>query len=221
MEFQAFKKIPRLSRDCIITEKIDGTNAQVFIVNSQDFYSWFEENTEAYQDEAEKFLEQYCLYIKLTVESDYYLYMFAGSCKRWLDTSSKGDNFGFAKWVQANAEELLKLGEGRHYGEWYGQGIQRGYGLDHKRFALFNVHKWSDDEIRPKCCDVVPILYKGMFDTNQIKLCLANLMSGGSSAISNFKNPEGIIIFHSASGQLFKKTIENDEQPKGVKNGKR
>ena len=27
MEFQEFNKIPRLSRDIIITEKIDGTNA--------------------------------------------------------------------------------------------------------------------------------------------------------------------------------------------------
>ena len=30
-EFTAFPKMPRLSRDIIITEKLDGTNAQVFV----------------------------------------------------------------------------------------------------------------------------------------------------------------------------------------------
>lgn len=32
MKFQPFNKIPRLSRGCIITEKIDGTNASVIII---------------------------------------------------------------------------------------------------------------------------------------------------------------------------------------------
>lgn len=31
MEFMEFPKIARLSRECIITEKIDGTNGQIFI----------------------------------------------------------------------------------------------------------------------------------------------------------------------------------------------
>jgi hypothetical protein len=31
MEFEAFPKIPRLERDCIVTEKIDGTNGQIVI----------------------------------------------------------------------------------------------------------------------------------------------------------------------------------------------
>jgi hypothetical protein len=29
--FEEFQKIPRLRRDCVITEKIDGTNAQIYI----------------------------------------------------------------------------------------------------------------------------------------------------------------------------------------------
>ena len=31
IEFVGFNKIPRLTRGCVVTEKIDGTNAQVFI----------------------------------------------------------------------------------------------------------------------------------------------------------------------------------------------
>jgi hypothetical protein len=34
IEFQPFAKIARLSRECVITEKIDGTNAQVYIDES-------------------------------------------------------------------------------------------------------------------------------------------------------------------------------------------
>jgi hypothetical protein len=43
MEFTEFPKMARLSRDVIITEKIDGTNAQVFI--SPGWCSWYDDNT--------------------------------------------------------------------------------------------------------------------------------------------------------------------------------
>jgi hypothetical protein len=36
MEFEAFPKIPRLKRDMVITEKIDGTNACVLIEDCTD-----------------------------------------------------------------------------------------------------------------------------------------------------------------------------------------
>ena len=199
MEFQKFDKIPRLSRDCIITEKIDGTNGQIFIINYDKLL------------ELTGNVDEQTPYIMGKFDN---LYVFAGSRKRWLDTSSNGDNHGFAKWVQANAEELLKLGKGRHYGEWYGKGIQRGYGLNEKRFALFNVGKWNEEN-KPKCCDVVPILYKGMFDTSIIQQTLNRLEVDGSKISPGFMNPEGVVIYHTASGKLFKKTIKNDEKPKG------
>ncbi len=211
LPFQKFDKIPRLSRDIVITEKIDGTNAQIYICHFNDIYNSFAGDYQSQDSYAEDFVKQFSLYC-----GSNNLHVFAGSRTRWLDTSSKGDNFGFAKWVQAtDAEELLKLGEGRHYGEWYGKGIQRNYGLDEKRFALFNVHKWSDIELRPTCCEVVPILYRGDFDTAKIQVRLDLLKNCGSSAVPGFMKPEGIIIYHTASGQLFKKTIENDEKPKG------
>lgn len=37
-EFNGFPKIARLSRECVITEKIDGTNAQIFITDYGDIY---------------------------------------------------------------------------------------------------------------------------------------------------------------------------------------
>ena len=226
LEFQKFNKIPRLSREIIITEKIDGTNGQIYIVRYKDFWNKCTDGYAFYS--IQDFIDQYCLYKTVAIESeDDILYMFAGSRNKWLDCSSKGDNFGFAKWVKENAEELLKLGEGRHYGEWWGKGIQRGYGLDEKRFSLFNVNKWADkktgielkDEDKrnycPECCYVVPTLWIGEFDTLAIESNLKELKRNGSIASPNFMNPEGIIIYHTASRTLFKKTIENDEKGKG------
>ena len=71
----------------------------------------------------------------------------------------KDDNFGFAAWVEAHTDELLNLGPGVHFGEWWGMGIQRKYGLTERRFSLFNVARWANGWERPACCPVVPILY--------------------------------------------------------------
>lgn len=135
-----------------------------------------------------------------------------GSRTRWI--SPEQDNYGFAKWAHENKEELQKLGEGYHYGEWWGSGIQRGYGLTkgEKRFSLFNVARWDNDE-RPKCCHVVPTLYIGIFDQNKIIECMEELRKTGSKA-TPFMNPEGIVVYHTASRTLFKATLENDEKHK-------
>lgn len=204
MLFTEFKKIPRLNREVIITEKIDGTNAQVFITPQEKCY--FPEGTES--SIAFKFFEDYTLAKKDN------LLMFAGSRTQWI-TPLK-DNHGFAKYVKENSEELFKLGEGHHFGEFWGSGIQRGYGLPkgEKRFSLFNVNKWSDDAVRPKCCYCVPILYQGNFDTLTIQIVLGELKQNGSHA-TPFMNPEGIVVFHTASNHMYKVTIENDEKPKG------
>lgn len=201
MEFIKFNKIPRLSRVCVITEKIDGSNGQIFIIKYDDLLAM----TGDVSGENSYIIAQ---------QGD--LYMFAGSRKRWLRPDKQGDNHGFAQWARDNAEELFKLGEGRHFGEWWGKGINRGYGIEDKRFHLFNVAKWSDDEVRPKCCGVVPVIYEGIFDTHWISEALKSLHINGSIVAPGYLNPEGIVIYHKASGQLFKKTIVGDEKPKGT-----
>ena len=179
-EFKEFRKIPRLSREIIVTEKIDGTNGLIYIDEQNN--------------------------------------IFAGSRNRWLWGSIQdeihNDNHGFASWVKANKEDLLKLGLGYHYGEWWGKGIQRGYGIEEKRFSLFNVSKWSDDLIRPKCCHVVPLIGKLEFNTEKISVLLEWLKVHGSVAASGYMNPEGIVIYHTAGNLYFKKTLENDEKAK-------
>jgi hypothetical protein len=173
-EFEEFKKIPRLNRECFITEKIDGTNSQICITADGGF--------------------------------------FVGSRSRWI--TPEDDNYGFARWCMDNKDELMKLGVGHHYGEWWGNGVQRGYNKKEKHFSLFNVSKWSDDDIRPKCCDVVPILYQGLFSTSKINDALSDLKKNGSKASVGFMKPEGVVIYHVAGNLFFKATIDKDEEPK-------
>ena len=216
MRFVEFKKIPRLSRDMILTEKIDGSNGQIAIIpsDSEDFIGC-----------EDGFVEQCCLANK-QIDETKWLYMFAGSRNRWLSTGKQNDNHAFAYWVKENSEELFQLGPGRHFGEWFGKGIQRGYGLEEKRWALFNVSKWQNKDVPlvdekqkypPSCCEVVPILFEGTFMTESIDAILEQLKNNGSKAVPGYMNPEGICIYHTAAGQYFKKTIENDEKHKGEK----
>lgn len=178
-EFKSFQKIPRLNREIIITEKIDGTNALVWV-------------------------------------SDCETEIKSGSRSRWI--TPEDDNYGFAKWVESNKEELLKLGKGYHYGEWWGHGIQRGYGVKEKIFSLFNVGRWNEEN-KPECCHVVPTLERVMINdfvygisikSSPWKAVLSRLSNFGSSASPGFMNPEGIIVYHTAANQLFKVTIEDD-----------
>jgi hypothetical protein len=174
MIFVEFQKIARLSRECTVTEKIDGTNGCIAIGDGGEFY--------------------------------------VGSRQRWITVEA--DNFGFARWAHENMDELLKLGPGRHWGEWWGAGIQRRYGLTEKRFSLFNVHRWGDAAVRPACCHVVPVLYSGPFTTFYATDALRRLEQYGSAAAPGFMEPEGIVIYHSAANALFKKTIKGDEEGK-------
>jgi hypothetical protein len=175
MEFEEFPKIARLSRECTITEKIDGTNGCIFV-----------------QEDGS---------------------IMIGSRTRWI--TPVDDNFGFAKWVHEHMDELATLGPGRHFGEWWGAGIQRKYGQERKRFSLFNTFRWTDDAVRPACCDVVPILYQGLFTTDAVGTAIERLQTLGSVAAPGFMNAEGLIVYHHAAKQYFKKTLHKDDEWKG------
>lgn len=209
LNFEKFPKIPRLNRDIIITEKIDGTNAQIYISD-----------------------EPVTMRIEMPRGADTLIRqktsrVWAGSRKRWI--IPEHDNFGFAAWVEEHADELQRLGPGRHFGEWWGQGINRGYGLKEKRFSLFNVSRWINPDsftfeqeprlpnrtLVPACCNVVPVLWYGTNLQTIITDSLKVLQIEGSAAAPGFMNPEGIVIYHTAGNYLFKITLENDDKPKG------
>lgn len=114
------------------------------------------------------------------------------------------DNYGFAGWAHERKEELLKLGPGYHFGEWWGNGIQRGYNLSEKRFSLFDVRRWSDQNPnRPLCCHVVPTIHgaKTVEEAKEI------LITQGSLASPGFMNVEGVIVFEYNTKALWKAII--------------
>lgn len=170
MDFIGFPKISRYSREVIVTEKIDGTNAQICITEDGEF--------------------------------------FTGSRNRWI--TPQDDNYGFSQWAHQHKDELMGLGVGRHFGEWWGQGIQRKYGLTEKRFSLFNVARWTTEPL-PPCCRVVPVLWSGMFDDLRLESLMAYFKTRGSAAAPGFMNPEGIVIYHTAGNFCLKKTFLKDE----------
>lgn len=141
--------------------------------------------------------------------------VFAGSRNRWL--LGEDDNFGFRKFVEGNKESILKLGSGYHYGEWWGLGIQRGYGLKEKRLSLFNVTRHEELLKTPGGVpfSVVPVLATCSLDTLNVEQIMSYLKAEGSKAAPGFMNPEGIIVFNTANRTLLKKTFENDKEGKG------
>jgi hypothetical protein len=228
MDFVPFPKIARLSRDCTITEKIDGTNASINIRKAG-----------VIPGDCHPF--EFGIDTQVEDGGDTY-FIRAGSRSKWLGHSKSEDNYGFGQWVMSNAWHLVKLGEGNHFGEWWGLGIQRGYQQTRKRFSLFNTARWapfSESEpiiggsgnvigsvtnfctglkegqrYAPFCCDVVPVLYEGLFETARVNQAL-HLLTFGSVAAPGFTQPEGVIVYHHALNGYFKKTLVKDEAPKG------
>lgn len=201
LEFREWPKIPRLNRDMIVTEKIDGTNAAV-IIQPCGLHGFERlKNTGA---------------LLITSNTDGLNYAFGTqSRKRIITPGKQSDNAGFAAWAYNRAQEFVGLlGEGYHYGEWWGKGVQRGYGLDGKRFSLFNVTRYASHQL-PDGVDLVPTLYEGPFNQNVIDGLVLGLRNGGSIAVPGAE-AEGVVVFHKASGHVYKVLCLGDELPKGI-----
>lgn len=137
----------------------------------------------------------------------------AQSRTRLITPGKDTDNFGFAGWVEANKDELLKLGPGRHFGEWWGLGIQCGYGMTKRVFSLFNVHRWSAQNPPPVCCSVVPVLYQGDDLTKGIGWAEGLLRDGSIAARAEniqFDKPEGLVVYNHNSRSLSKVIFAGD-----------
>jgi hypothetical protein len=209
LEFKEWPKTPRLNRGMIVTEKIDGTNAAVIVKAMVGEGYGFTEEGDIIGDIGEA----------VAVRAHDQLFLVAAqSRKRLIAPGKQTDNAGFAAWVRANAQKLTELlGEGYHYGEWWGKGIQHGYGQDGKRFSLFNVVRYAGVADEAIGLDTVPVLYEGDFYTAKINMLVEGLRRNGSVAAPG-QPAEGIIVFHKAAGCVFKVTCEKDEAPKGAHN---
>jgi hypothetical protein len=191
-EFKEWPKIPRLNKGCVVTEKIDGTNACVIITEDGRIG--------------------------------------AQSRNRIVTPGKDTDNYGFARWVEDHTDELRQLGPGYHYGEWFGRGILRGYALEERRFALFNVGRWTDRhncltgalipnellvsgrQYAPACCHVVPVLSRGpVSEAIAQSTYMLETMGSHITGAVGFK-PEGMIVY--LHGNYYKVLLENDDKHK-------
>lgn len=190
--FKAWPKIPRVeNRKEFYTEKIDGTNACVIILRIP-IEDLVESGTVKYKiiedDPNDEFIT-------------HALAMFIQSRSRLI--TPQDDNYGFAKWAVENFDELIKLGEGYHYGEWWGKGIQRGYGLNEKRFSLFNTKRWGDHNPNtPVCVSVVPTI-----QANTVEEAKQKLIENGSYAAPGFMNVEGVVVYEYNTDSYWKAII--------------
>lgn len=128
--------------------------------------------------------------------------VYAQSRNRIIRPDSSDDNFGFGTWVDQNKSDLYHLGRGHHFGEWWGSGIQRKYGMPNKVFSLFNTFR--PVESLPPCVRNVPVLGE------DIEEALELLKTKGSQAAPGFMKPEGIVIFSTLHKTRYKIIIEED-----------
>lgn len=205
IEFQKWPKTPRLFRDIVITEKVDGTNSAII----------FEDVTTEDVDNIPS--------TELIERGAYLYHVGTQSRNRLIYPGKTTDHHGFAAFVQANKEELFDLlGVGRHYGEWWGQGIQGRYNTQIRGFALFNtekhgdVHHWFKDPTNPDrqvLVEGMPVLYKGPFSEQKIRETMAELDKHGS-LVSPFDKAEGIVVFHTQSRKVYKVTFDGNDKGK-------
>jgi len=206
--FAPWPKTMRHFRDIVVTEKIDGTNAGIHIdAVSDDTAEWAQYPADSYT---------------LVVDGTRYM-LTAQSRNRLIFPGKTTDNYGFASWVYENADQLVRvLGAGLHFGEWWGQGIGRNYGMTDRRFSLFDTHKGTKLDLHKSgplpvgraWLDMVPILYQGPNDSDQIKAQLHALDKYGSVAAPAWGKPEGVCIYHSATRKTTKVTLDNNDAGK-------
>lgn len=238
-EYVPFPKIGRWANNKIaITEKIDGTNACIqigrFSGSASDALAV--DPTVLYAVEAlplidvQRGCDEQGNEFDVEINLPRSFVVRAGSRTRWITPAA--DNYGFARWVQENARELMALGEGTHYGEWWGLGIQRRYGAEAKYFSLFNTGRWVDTPngvydklsgnplkkpIVVEGLSVVPQLYYGpMRDASgrcMIEETMRRLQFSGSEAHKGYKDPEGVMVYFEALKSYCKAPF--DPLPKG------
>lgn len=187
--FESFKKIPRLGRQVVITEKLDGTNAQVCIhhdpamplaigsrnrwitpgksTDNYDFARWVLDNEEA------------------------------------IRRLGPGKHFG--EWWGVDIERRYGLSERRWSlfdTRWTEQELR-------DRGLPANVHVVPTISTAP-LLPAGPRVTANGGQRDPVQAAIELLFARGSLAAPGFMNPEGIVVRHSASGHLYKWTFGGD-----------
>lgn len=166
-DFESFPKIPRLKNSLMrITEKIDGTNAQILIpgdpnapIQAGSRNRWISPNTEG-----NKQLDNYG-FAAWVYENE-----------AMLRRLGPGRHFG--EWWGAG------IGPRR-----YGMDTKVFSLFNVARFAKSGLPEGLPPSVR-----TVPLLYEGPVDYRVVDECRQRLISEGSMAAPGFMNPEGMVI---------------------------
>lgn len=231
-EFERYPKMTRIPKVKMwITEKVDGTNAQILIeALPTPYFPQFHGDTLVYYNAPSGGTSLRELGFHQTTKG-WLRVALIGSRKRTIepnvpkikDEAGKTvapaqalDNAGFARWVRDNEAKICELlGEGRHYGEWAGPGINGNrHQFDVRHFFLFGGapcyelrERGTHLEIGGAIVRPVPLLYEGPLDTRVIEGGMSNLLVEGSQVGSG--PPEGIVV--STLGTRIKDTYEARE----------
>jgi len=137
------------------------------------------------------------------------------SRKKMINVGKDNDNYGFASYVSQNEEMFLALGDGRHYGEWVGLGINKNpHGFDKKYFYLFNTIRWGEHNQPPEGIKVVKVLHSGDYASQIINDIMEGLLV--SSRDAGYK-PEGIVVYFPKLKSMEKYTFEYSKGKWGKK----
>lgn len=188
-DYMEFESIPRLYRDCTISEKIDGMNVQILIhadttieVGSRECWLSMDRDTAGV--------------LAWVLERKTEIVAGLGPGRHYGEFFGKniGRRYGLD-------EHRLALFNTRRWCR-HGDVPLRIGGTDtNPKFQ----------ERPPSCLDVVPVLYRGPFNDAAVSDSMEILRSTGSVAVPGFKRPEGVVIYHDAAEHYFKTTFDGDK----------
>ena len=211
--YASFPSIERLENIyCVISEKVDGTNGLIEVAKVGKIGVDIETNS---------------AFPSFTYNTETQVRF--GSRNRYITFNN--DNAGFANFfrhyetklkdiakdiiVAANSEASQtneKPTEGypfRIYGEWFGRGIQRDYGLKDKFFMPFS-YFYAEKLIEYQVPNIITpnVMYTGKFSMEVVNTCMQQLKLNGSGLVKDYKQPEGIVIFFPKYNFRLKETFD-------------
>ena len=150
-----------------------------------------------------------------------------GSRNKWIDVHS--DNAGFANFFTPHIDKIVRVPEIlkanavneldnrnkacnmpiRIYGEWFGQSIQRTYGLKQKLFMPFHtlLAKALIEAGVPNIIEPF-IFYTGKFDKSISDGFMDTLKTHGSCVVPGYFQAEGIVVYFPTYNFCLKDTFE-------------
>ena len=144
------------------------------------------------------------LYLSTKIENGIKLKLWRIKLDKILVTGITGQDGSYlAEYLLSKGHEVRKLGSGYHYGEWWGHKIQRGYGLKHRVFSLFQTRCKE----LPQCVNTVPCL--GQTNFSDLKNTIQNLWLEKMSWCAkeqgvDYESCEGFIVLSALTGIRYK-----------------